>query len=403
MIHILRQLSRGNGLPAPAFSGATSMTPAFKKLDLMFPEWGGILAQFEDRTLFQSPAWLAFIAKTQQAEPVFAVLREGPNTLGYFSGLIVTRFGLRILGSPLPGWTTSYMGMNLLPGVSRLRGLNALLRLAFGTLRCVHVEIMDRRLTVEDARELGLANRIYSGFEIDLTPRVADLFANMTSACRRCIRAAEKRGVVVEEARDIEFAEEYYAQLRDVFHKRSLVPTYGIDRVRELITCLADSDQLLLLRARSPDGCCIATGIFPASHDTMYFWGGASWKDSLGYRPNEAIQWYAMQYWRSRGVRRYDMGGGGEYKRKFGGYEIAIPWVRKSKYPAVERMRDLVQQAFRWRQKMFGKAAELMKGTGLTQTPPGIEPGVSYRGSRGQAMGHHFRSWAGSIHKGVFP
>jgi hypothetical protein len=381
----------------------TSMTPTFERLDLTLSDWGRILSQFEDRTLFQSPAWHAFIAKTQQAEPVFAVLREGSSTLGYFSGLIVTRLGFRILGSPLPGWTTSYMGMNLFPGVSRRRGIEAVLRLAFGALNCVHVEMMDRHLALEDARELGFANRIYSGFEVDLTQSVADLFGNMTSACRRCIRAAEKRGVVIEEAYDPEFADEYYAQLQDVFRKRSLVPTYGSDRVRELITCLTDSGQLLLLRARDQSGRCIATGIFPASHDTMYFWGGASWKDSLGYRPNEAIQWYAMQYWRSRGVRRYDMGGGGEYKRKFGGKEIAIPWVRRSRYPAVERLRGIAQQAFRWRQALFGVAVKLMKGRGPTDATTGSEPCIVHNSSRGHATSHQFRSWAGSIYKGVFP
>ena len=336
------------------------MKPAFEPLDLMFPDWGGILNHFEDRTLFQTPAWLAFVAKTQQAEPVFAALRDGSSTLGYFSGLIVKRFGLRILGSPLPGWTTSYMGMNLLPGVSRPRGLEALLHLAFEKLNCVHVEMMDRNLTIEDVQELGFANRILSGFEIDLTQSPADLFGNMTGACRRCIRAAEKRGVVIEEASDKEFADDYYTQLREVFEKRSLVPPYGVDRVRELITCLFDSGRLLLLRARDPAGRCIATGIFPASHDTMYFWGGASWKDSLSYRPNEAIQWYAMQYWRGRGVRRYDMGGGGQYKSKFGGYAIAVPWVRRSKYPAVERLRSFTHQMFQWRQRLLGKAAIAM-------------------------------------------
>lgn len=347
-----------------------SMTPAFEPLDLMLPDWGGILAQFDDRTVFQTPAWLAFVVKTQQAEPVFVALKEGPTTLGYFSGLIVKRFGLRILGSPLPGWTTSYMGMNLSPGVSRRRGLDALFRLAFDQLHCVHVEMMDRHLAMEDVNELGLAHRILSGFEIDLTRSVAELFGNMSGACRRCIRAAEKRGVTIEEARDIEFADEYYAQLRDVFSKRSLVPPYGVERVRELITCLCDSRHLLLLRARDPTGRCIATGIFPASHEMMYFWGGASWTDSLSYRPNEAIQWYAMQYWRNRGVRRYDMGGGGEYKRKFGGYEIAVPWVRRSKYPAVEHMRSFAQRVFQWRQRLLGKAAVAMRGRGRTETAP---------------------------------
>src|SRR5436189_3057502 len=99
----------------------------------------------------------------------------------------------------------------------------------------------------------------------------------MTSACRRCIRKAKKVGVTIEEADDPEFADDYYAQLRDVFAKQSLVPTYGVDRVQALIAHLHPTGRLLLLRARGPDGASIATGIFPAMNGSMYFWGGASW------------------------------------------------------------------------------------------------------------------------------
>lgn len=331
------------------------MSPTFEKVDLPFQDWETILGTFEDRTIFQSPAWLAFVTKTQGAEPIFARLREGARTLGYFSGLIVKRFGLRILGSPLPGWTTSYMGMNLLPGVSRRSALEALQGLAFERLGCVHMEMMDRNLLIEDADGLGFEYRQFGGFEVDLTQNLDQLFSNMASACRRCIRRAEKSGVIIEEAHDAAFADEYYAQLQVVFQKRSLVPTYGVERVRELITCLSDTGRLLLLRARDPQGRCIATGIFPAMNTTMYFWGGASWRETLGYRPNEAVQWHAMQYWKARGIHRYDMGGGGEYKRKFGGCEIMVPWLRKSKYPGLASLRSLTKQVVGWRQRIAGR------------------------------------------------
>jgi len=48
------------------------------------------------------------------------------------------------------------------------------------------------------------------------------------------------------------------------------------------------------------------------------------------------------------------MGGGGEYKRKYGGHEIAVPWVRKSKYRFLGYLRNSVQAAFAFRQRLFG-------------------------------------------------
>ncbi len=328
----------------------------FERLNLRLSEWGRVLAGCHDRTIFQTPEWLSFIAETQHAEPVLAAIRMGTHVVGYFSGLIVSHCGIKILGSPLPGWTTSYMGMNLLPGMSRPPLIEELIRCAFDQWDCAHVELMDRHVSVDDAISLGYEYRRFSGFEIDLTLAQDRLLAHMTSACRRCIRKAAKTGVIIEEAYDLRFAEEYYAQLQQVLAKQSLVPTYGIDRVHALIAHLSDTGRLLLLRARDPDGVCIATGIFPAMNGTMYFWGGASRREALSYRPNEALQWYAMSYWKARGMQRYDMGGGGEYKRKFGGAEIVVPWIRKSKYHGLPALRAVARHLIGWRQRVLGHA-----------------------------------------------
>jgi hypothetical protein len=324
----------------------------YERLDLEKVDWKALDA-FPDRTIFQTRAWLSFVAQTQQAEPVIAAFYEGGQCLGYLTGLIVRKYGFRLFGSPFPGWTTSYMGFNLAPEVPHRMAVKTLFPWVFQQLQCVHVELMDRYLTVEDCRDFGCEYSWLPGFEIDLTQSEAALFANMHSACRRCIRKAAKSGVVIEEAHDLAFAEEYYAQLQDVFAKQALIPTYGLGRVRALIQHLQPHGALLLLRARDAEGRCIATGIFPAMNRTMYFWGGASWRQYQGVRPNEALQWYAMQYWKARGMHRYDMGGGGEYKEKFGGYPIAVPWFRRSKYPWLGGLRNMAAQLVslhqRWR------------------------------------------------------
>jgi CelD/BcsL family acetyltransferase involved in cellulose biosynthesis len=299
---------------------------------------------FPDRQVFQTREWLSFVAETQSAEPVVCALKHGNEAVGYFTGLIVRRYGLRILGSPLPGWTTGYMGFNLEDGVSRRDATAALLSFALGPLRCAHVELRDRYLQVSDADGLSASLGRFTTFEVDLRPDEEEIFARMTSACRRCVRKAEKIGVIVEEAADFEFADDYSAQLEEVFAKQSLRPTYRVDRVRSLIRHLQPTRRLLLLRARSPEGKCIATGIFPAFGRTMYFWGGASWQADQILRPNEAIFWYAMGYWKRRGIEAFDLGGGGEYKRKYGGEALVLPHFMRSRYPVLGAMREVVRQ-----------------------------------------------------------
>jgi CelD/BcsL family acetyltransferase involved in cellulose biosynthesis len=241
--------------------------------------------------------------------------------------------------------------------VERRAAVQALVPFAFRSLRCMHLELRDRKLAVDDVTGVGFDFSPKTNFEIDLRASEDELFAHMTSACRRCIRKAEKVGVTVEEADDLEFADEYFAQLREVFAKQSLVPSYDKQRVKELIRHVHPTGRLLLLRARDIEGRCIATGIFPAMNRWMYFWGGASWSRDQILRPNEALMWHAMRYWKSRGIERFDLGGGAEYKRKYGGAEIMVPFFRISRSRAVATARRLAKTGFRVRQATLGRLA----------------------------------------------
>ncbi len=324
-----------------------------KKLDIQTVDWA-YLDTFPDRTIFQTRPWLSFVAATQHAQPVVATVQENGHAAGFFTGWTVRKYGVQILGSPFPGSTTSYAGFNLLPGVSRAPALAALVAFAFGDLACLHLEIMDRHLAPADGVASGFDYSDLFTYEIDLNRSEDQLFGAMDSACRRCIRKAVKSGVTIEEAHDLAFAEDYYAQLQDVFAKQQLVPTYRKQRVQALLEHLLPTGNLLLLRARDPRGECIATGIFPAFNTTCYFWGGASWRSGQQLRPNEAIQWYAMRYWKRRGIACFNMGGGGSYKEKYGGRPVSVPWFRKSKYSLLSSCRQNMKSLHKLMQQTKG-------------------------------------------------
>lgn len=318
-----------------------------------------VLDEFEDRTVFQTREWLNFLAETQNARPMVAELRDGGDIAGYFTALTFQRFGIRMLGSSFPGWTTRYMGFNLKPGVSRRDALGAVERMAFGDLKCLHMEIADHSFAAEDGTALGFDVWFQESYETDLRKSEEEVFKGMNSACRRCIRKAEKSGLTVEETRDPAFAEEYYEQLKDVFQKQKLVPTYDVERVRALIRHLAPTGRLLLVRALDPAGKCIGTGIYPAFKKGAIFWGNASYRSMQILRPNETLHWYAMRYWKARGIEFFDWGGGGSYKEKYGPYPTSTPWFTKSKYKVLDRMRDTAKGLVRARQRLLGT----MRGT----------------------------------------
>jgi hypothetical protein len=321
-------------------------------IDFESADWK-LLDRFEDRTVFQTREWLLFIAETQKARPVLAELREGNEVVGYFSGLTFRRLGIKILGSSFPGWTTPYIGFNVSTGVSRADALAVVETLAWD-LKCAHIEVSDPFFSPEDGRSLGFSYSSYASYRTDLTRSEEQLFHGMDSACRRCIRKAEKSGLKIEEAHDLAFADEYYSQLQDVFGQQGLVPTYPLERVRSLIRNLEPTGHLLLLRARDAQGKCIATGIFPGFNKIAEFWGNASLRSSQILRPNELIHWYAMRYWKRRGVEIYDWGGEGAYKEKYGCVPYQVPWFIKSRYKVVAKLRDQAKDLYRKKQRLSG-------------------------------------------------
>src|SRR5438876_6422996 len=207
----------------------------FERVYLDLAAWGKILSTFPDAIVYQTPAWLSFLAEAQKGEPVLAALKEGNETIGYLSGLVVRKFGLKMFGSPLPGWSTPYLGFNLRPEVPRRLAVEAAEEFVFRELGCLHFEIVDSRLSASDVAGLDPSPSMNHTMEIDLTQSEDDLLAKMTKSCRWTVRKAEKNGVLIEEAQDEQFAEEYAAQLKDVFAKQGLVPHFGLDRVKILL------------------------------------------------------------------------------------------------------------------------------------------------------------------------
>jgi len=327
-----------------------------ERLNLAVFPWEETLATRSDRTIYQSLPWLNFLKATQKGEPLLAALRSGTTTVGYFTGMIIQKFGLRILGSPFPGWSTSYMGLNLDPEVCRGAALDALQRFVFTDLRCSHLEFLDRKFNPEEIKERQLTWTPLNGFEVDLSGEEAHVFQRMEPSCRQAIRRAIRLGVTVEEAKGEGFADDYHAQLNDVFRRQGLTPTYGVGRVRELIRHIQPTGKLLLLRARDSAGRSIATGIFLSiSPSTMYFWGGASWYSYQSLRPNDLLMWTAMRMGRDRAIQILDLGGAGDYKKKFGGNPISVPWVRVSSQPLVPFLRDAARRWWIFKRRIQGR------------------------------------------------
>lgn len=301
-----------------------------------------------DRTIFQTGAWLHFLEAAFGADPLVARVVDDGRSVGWFTGALSRRAGIRMLGAPLRGWTTPAMGFNLAEDADRSAALAALVPFAFGPLRCAHLEFADRALLLDGLVPGGFTIEHLDGYELELVDPQGrardddDLLAAMSAHGRRDVRRAGRNGIDVREVdpSDPDFARRYHEQVTQAFARRNLVPPYPPDRVQALMDHLGPTGDLLLLEARTADGEPAATGIFPGLPGrTAEFWMGASDRRQQSLLPNEALMWTALRTWRDRGAVRFNFGGGGRYKAKYGGTPHHLPWVRCSRYAMLEQGR----------------------------------------------------------------
>lgn len=296
---------------------------------------------FGDRVFSQRPHWLEFITSFVKGEIVVAEITDLGRTLGYFTGIRSRIYGIPILGSPYRGWLTDDVGFNLLPDVPRHEALAALEDFAFKRLGCLQLEVSDRGFRVNEGASLGYQCRDRPSFISDLTLDEDAILERMSRSCRWNIRKAERSGLSAEVAEPEGFAEEFYAQLLEVFAKQDLTPPYSIERVRALIRYVHPSGDLLLARVRHPNGQSIATGIYPAFGRTSLFWAAGSLREHQVLRSNEALHWFAMRHWKARGVEEHDWSGQNRYKERYGAALQTIRVLSKSRFEALEHARNI--------------------------------------------------------------
>ena len=311
---------------------------------------------FQNKKLFTTIDWIDFVQEDSKATPVFLRIRDENRLVGYFTCAIVTKFGVRIAGSPFSGWSTCYMGFDVVPGINKLDLIPCVKEYLFKKKKVLLIEFTDRDIILEDARDAGYDASISNTLELQIDRSDEELFKVFKPDCRNFIRQFERRGAILEHViPNDSFAEEYYRQLEDVFAKQGLVPTYSLAKVKCLLNHLTDGENVLCQQVRDPKGNIIATSIFLAYNEIFYFWGGASYRSGQCYRPNEYMLWNAIKYWRDKGYKCFDMVGVRDYKRKFGSCEVEYARILIARYPLIIALRNMAERAYFKSLKIKGK------------------------------------------------
>ncbi len=310
---------------------------------------------FPSKSVLTSIGWINFIKEDQNAVPVVIRIESDGRFVGYFTALSVFKYGIKIIGSPFQGWSTVYMGLDLFDKNEKINIYTQLVPYLFKSEKCQFIQINDRDVSIEMAEKAGFRHSKIRTLELPVNVNDEGLFKKMKVDCRNYIRQFEKRGATIEQAiPDDVFAGEYYEQLKDVFAKQKLVPNYSLRKVKVLIKNLHEHNSVLCLRVRDPEGKSIATSIFPGGSGKFFFWGGASYRHSQHYRPNEYMIYRAIQYWRDRGCEVFDMVGVREYKKKFGPTEVEYASLIFAQNNFLFNLKNLAEKMFYFGIKVKG-------------------------------------------------
>jgi len=315
-------------------------------------DWDNLIENYETKSLFHQSAWLKFLEETQKAQILKFKVCENDRIVGYFVGILEKRGPFKIFSSPRPGCNTPHMGPIMNKNFDQQEFIHALEKYC-KFQKIDQLELSNPILRPEILQTCGFRYREGATYIVELPSNEELMWRNLKSECRTAIRKAQKNNLMVEDTNNSLIIDEYYSKLLEVFSQQGLVPTYSYNRPKVLFDCLKKIDLLFALRVKYGNRV-IATGLFLHDDRCIYFFGGASRQEFHCLRPNDLLHWTAMTMAAKKGILKYDMGGRGTFKPKFGGKLTPTYHWYKSYNPLAGLARTLYQYKFKILQKIKG-------------------------------------------------
>lgn len=324
--------------------------------------WDEIVAAFPNSRVFHTSAWCESLASLLSARTVYLIFETEGEVVGAMPGYIVRLGPLNVFGSPLEGSQTESMGPVFDPArVSGAALMAASVRLLESEFNVHHIEIASRDCDGTEMEALGFQGSSQFTYRAPLFPQEADFgFLKINPKVRNRVRKCSKEGLVAEVHTSLESAEEFvtdcFGQMKEVFLRRGNATPFNRSRMLLCYQALARTGTLLAVNVKTHEGKSIATGLFSADGRELVLWMWTHLHDARHLSPTEFMTWAAMERGAALGCSVFDMTGGGEAKRKFGGEpdQQGIRWIR-SRYFWLPAARELARRAYRWQQRTRGR------------------------------------------------
>lgn len=321
------------------------MTYSFRTINPSEHDWH-LIESCYDSTVFKTKKWYDFL-NTERCIPIIVEIRKDNYIIGFFLGEIVRRI-IKIVGSPIKGFGTAHQGLSMLSVTSPSERLNIyqeLSRWVFKERIAKLIEIEDFQLSMDDLKGTGLYYEGHDISYIDLSQNEEVLYHNLSQkSCRTKINKAIRAGVTIQESRRSiqEFLDIHYTQHSEVMKRHGLKEWESYENLKNLIETNYP-ENIILLEALSPEGECIASGIYPVGGRSSCSFSSASFKSGLFYSPNELLRWEAIKLCKRRGATIFNNSGTSDFKLKFGAIREYKPIVLLPKYRIILSGRFLLR------------------------------------------------------------
>lgn len=289
------------------------------------PRWL-TLAATEEGSLFTSPPWLAAVCDSYGFTPQARVAVDGGGVpVAGFTWVPVSDVrGERLLSLPFSDRAEPFGSDPEVWGELARGALDSEHAL---TLRCLEGAPAARHPQLRKVGEAAWHGTPLRGSD-------EEIFAGFTAETRRGVRNAARRNVTVVASPELEAVREYHrlhVTLRKQKYRLLAQPVGFFERLWEEFAPREALVTLLAYHDNQP----VAGALYLVWNDVLYYKFAASLSEHLALRPNEAIQWAAIQWATQRGLTLLDWGlsdldqpGLLAYKRKWGSVERRIATLR---------------------------------------------------------------------------
>jgi CelD/BcsL family acetyltransferase involved in cellulose biosynthesis len=266
-------------------------------------EWDTFVESHPDATVFHTSDWARVILDSYDYRPLYHVSRDNTGTI--LAGVPLMRVDGRLTNRRLVGLPFSDLCSPLLNGPAASEDLLSAVRSAAADMRATHVELRGPgAVPLEDSRFRG-TSEFYQHI-IPIAATADETAKAFHPSAKRAIRKAEKEGISVRVANELDDVREFYRLTVLTRKKHGLLPQpwrFFANIHRHMI---ANGAGHLLLAEY--EGRPIAGDMLLQFRDQMVYKFNASDPAFLHLRPNNILLWEAIKLSVVRGCSTLDLG-----------------------------------------------------------------------------------------------